>query len=143
MPFLMFLPLAVIAVVIIASKKAAEQKKRVEAMQRAEQMKRATSQAETPNSPVTPSVQVPPVRGAATMQRTAPAVPKQKPAPKVAASQQKHPQHDLCALRPDTPANPSEASEASHTGSVLSYEPNSILQGVIFSEILGKPKALR
>ena len=61
--------------------------------------------------------------------------------------QQKHPEHDLCALSPED-TKPQEAAQAhapalETSGVVLSFTPNNIVRGVLFSEIFGKPKGLR
>ena len=60
-------------------------------------------------------------------------------------AKEKHPEHELCALRPEE-AHPQGAAhaEVSHNaGSLLDFTPDNILRGVLFSEVFGKPKALR
>ena len=143
MRFMMFLPLVVIVFVIVASKKAAEQKKRAEAIQRAEQMKQVAAQAEAQRAPARPSVQNQTVRKEPPARKPTPSAVHTKSAQKTAAPQTKHPQHDLCALRPDEAGRETPAAAQNAEGSILDYDPKSILQGVIFSEVLGKPKALR
>lgn len=58
-----------------------------------------------------------------------------------------HPDHDLCALRPEEQtAKESMLKNAPALqcgGTPLNLTPDNIVRGVIFSEIFGKPKALR
>ncbi len=54
-----------------------------------------------------------------------------------------HPDHDLCALRPDDPKTRQAAIAPQGGGTILNLTPDNIVSGVLFSEILGKPKALR
>ena len=143
MRFMMFLPLIVVVFVIVATKKAVEQKKRAEAIQRAEQMKQAAAQAEAQRAPVRPSVQTQTVRKDPPARKPTPSAVQSKSAQRTAAPQNKHPQHDLCALRPEEAGKEPKNSAENAEGSILDYDPKSILQGVIFSEVLGKPKALR
>ena len=53
----------------------------------------------------------------------------------------KHPEHDLCSL--DETVHTAEAASQKTAGPVLNFTPDNILRGVVFSEIFGKPKALR
>lgn len=62
-------------------------------------------------------------------------------APAKSVAQQPHPDHDLCALTPD--AVPAHAAVQAQGGAALSFAPDKILQGVLYAEIFGKPKALR
>lgn len=151
MPFFLVLPLIVIGIVIAFSKKAAEQNKRAEAQRRAAQAQ--TEQVETEGqasyAPVKPSVQVPPVRKAEAAPKSTPTVQKAYQSSFAKPDKKMHPEHEFCALRPEdeTAKNPSHASEhvskRQSPESALLFTPDQIRNGVILSEILGKPKALR
>ncbi|MBR4905439.1 MAG: hypothetical protein IKZ44_01130 [Clostridia bacterium] len=172
MPFFLVLPFIVIGIVLATVKKTAEQNKRAEAQRRAEEMQTRQSAAEAkPYTPVRPSVQVPPVREAAPTPRTTPTVQSARTAPRVTTQKQTHPQHDECALRPDqktasvppwkhpqhdecslepdTAAKPEAYAvqrrvPALHNSAAdMDLTPENILRGVIFSEVFGRPKALR
>ena len=172
MPFFLVLPFIVIGIVIATVKKTAEQNKRAEAKRRTEEMQASMTKPDPkPYTPVRPSVQAPPVRGAAPTPRTTPTVQSARTAPKVMTQKQTHPQHDECALRPDSKKAPTppwqhpEHEECSldsdttakpeaytvqrraaalHNGNAdLELTPENILRGVIFSEVFGRPKALR
>lgn len=145
MPIIFLFPVAVIVFVIIASRKAAEQKKRAEAMQQAEQTKpvEAPSEGQTAYKPVKPTVQTFPERKAEQPKRPV----QQRTRQNAYAQAPKHPEHDLCALRPeehkDGDAHERSNDAVHNDGTLLSFTPDNILQGVVFSEIFGKPKALR
>ena len=78
---------------------------------------------------------------------------------KNAKPQHMHEQHDFCALRPDPPKGQSHpehdmcalsseqksvrTSARSNDNALLNLTPEQVLRGVVFSEIFGKPKALR
>ena len=78
---------------------------------------------------------------------------------KNAKPQHMHKQHDFCALRPDPPKGQSHpehdmcalsseqksvrTSVRSNDNALLNLTPEQVLRGVVFSEIFGKPKALR
>ena len=172
MEFFAVFPLIVIGIVIAVARKAAEQNKRAEAQRRAAQMEReAAFGGQASQSPVRPSVQVPPVREATVTPRTTPTVRPTSPAPRVTTPKQTHPQHDECALRPDqktasTPpwkhpqhedcsldsdtAGKPEAYTVQkrvpalqNSAADLDLTPENSLRGVIFSEVFGRPKALR
>ena len=59
------------------------------------------------------------------------------------ASEKAHPQHADCALRPETGHAVSSVPATEAAGTDLNFTSDNILRGVIFSEIFGKPKALR
>lgn len=171
MPFVMVLPLIIIGIAIAVSRSAAEQKKRAEALRRAEERQREETSVEGQVSytPVRPSVQVPTVRKAETAPKPVQPVQQAYRSPLAQPAQQMHPGHDFCALRPDDPkaTNPQKHPDhdlcairpedakgkqpsakqsvpaAECSGTPLNLTPQEILNGVIFSEILGKPKALR
>lgn len=158
MPFAVVLPFVIVGVVIAILRKSVEQNKRQEAQRRAAQMQQeqTVTEGQATYKPVKPSVQVPPVRKAspAWAEGTAPkgslmhqghdlcALKKEDPKAK-----NKHPEHDLCALEPDkvnAQNNAHKKTEAPNAHGVrLDFTPDQILNGVILSEILGKPKALR
>lgn len=163
MPVFALLPIIVIGIVIAVSRSAAEQKKRAEQARRAAQMQAEApvQEGQTSYTPVRPSVQIPGSKreAAATAAQKTNQSPLTKPSK---PAQSMHPGHDYCALRPDDPKaqngghpehddcalRPEErkgsASAAAITGGTpLSLEPDDIVRGVLFSEILGKPKALR
>ena len=65
--------------------------------------------------------------------------------PRSRNTSQKHPEHDLCALRPEQSAATANATPvpALQVGGIqMNFTPNQVLSGVLFSEILGKPKAM-
>ena len=170
MPFVLVLPFIVIGIVIAAAKKA-EQMKRAEAQNRERQLREQGVPQPQPTQ-VRPAAQAPkPVReGPRPGERVQPQVsPRmQKPAAeRKQAPAQMHQGHDFCALRPDSPkgkthpdhdlcslrAEDANAGKPTHTpsgasaqqcgGIHLNFTQDQILNGVILSEILGKPKALR
>jgi len=173
MPFFLVLPFIVIGIVIATVKKTAEQNKRAEAQRRTEEMQASLNKQPDPKpyTPVRPSVQVPPVREAAPTQRTTPTVQTARTAPRVTTQKQTHPQHDECSLRPDqktaskapwqhpqhdecsldaeTAAKPEaytvqrRVPALQNSAADLDLTPENILRGVIFSEVFGRPKALR
>lgn len=57
------------------------------------------------------------------------------------APQQMHPEHDLCALRAD--GTDAQTAVQSAVRVLPNLTQDNIVKGVVFSEILGKPKALR
>ena len=159
MPFAAVLPLIIIGVVITILRKSAEQNKRQQAQKRAaeEQAKEAASEGQAQYRTVRPSVQVPPVRKATPAPWTEGTAPKgpvmhtdhdrcalKKEDPK---AKNKHPEHDLCALDSNAINDPHAAAAQTNAqqtnGAMLQLTPDRILNGVILSEILGKPKALR
>ncbi|MBQ5992648.1 MAG: hypothetical protein IJL62_08975 [Clostridia bacterium] len=165
MPIFALFPIVIIGIVIAAVRSAAEQKKRQEIQRRAQEAQReeAVSEGQANYNPVKPSVQVP-VRRAEPAPRPAPTVQKAYQSPLANAqkpAQQMHPGHDFCALRPDDPKAKDPKKHPEHdlcalrpdagqphgtvqtAGSPLNLTPDAILNGVIFSEIFGKPKALR
>ena len=163
MPFILVLPFIVIGIVIAATKKAAEQNKRAEAQRRAAQMQqqKTASEGQASYTPVRPSVQPSAVR------RAQPTIKTQAYQSPLGKAAQTHPQHEDCSLRPDakvapappwkhpqhedcsvpnidSDANGTHAVPAVQTGgATYRFTPDEVLNGVIFSEILGKPKALR
>ncbi len=170
MPFVLVLPFIVIGIVIAFTRKA-EQAKRAEAQQRERQLREQNFGQPQP-TPARPSVQVakPAREGPRPGERVQPQVsPRmQKPAAdRKPVPAQMHQGHDFCALRPDTakgkphpdhdlcslrpedskaqkaPNAPVNAAAKQHAGTLPSFTPDQILNGVILSEILGKPKALR
>ncbi len=169
MPFILVLPFIVIGIVVAISKKTAEQNRRAEAQRRAAQMQaeQTASEGQASYVPVRPSVQVPPVRKATPAPNMPQAAQKTYQSSISKAPDQMHAGHDFCALRPDTTKGKShpdhdncslrpEDSDAVDTlhaskdsavqkssGFDLSFTQDQILNGVIFSEILGKPKALQ
>lgn len=167
MPVFALLPIIVIGIVIAVSRSAAEQKKRAEQARRAAQMQAEAPEQEgqTSYTPVRPSVQIPGSKreAAATAAQKTNRSPLTKPSK---PAQSMHPGHDYCALRPDDPKAddpdqhpdhelcsldpeeivqevPEGASAAQGGGMPLNLAPDAILNGVIFSEVFGKPKALR
>ena len=173
MPFVLVLPLIVIGIVIAASKKAAEQNKRAAAARRnLEQAERNNipTEGQANYTPVRPSVQVPPVRKAPTAPRPAQTAGKAYQSPFAQQKTQVHPKHEDCSLRPDSTVKPAppyqhpkhedcslDEQTASKPeiytakkgvpmqseGTKLDFTPDKILNGVLYSEIFGKPKALR
>lgn len=171
MPFFLVLPFIVIGIVIAAVRKTAEQNRRAEAKRRAREAQAANEPVSQsrPYTPVKPSVQVP-VREVSPTPRTTPTVNPARAAQSVRTSAT-HPHHEDCALRPDsktasTPpwqhphhddcaldsdtASKPEAYAVQRHGSALQNDgadleltPENILRGVIFSEVFGRPKALR
>lgn len=162
--FFIVIPLILISIVFSVMH-SAEQKKRQEAQrqameQQAQRTFRPAPAPQTPRPAVRPTVQVPtPARQAAAAPRTAPAVQnpyqaayermqKQTVHPKHAdcavtndyAKTTGHPQHDDCAVT-DThdPQSPMKAAAQP----LLGFAPNQILQGVLYAEVFGKPKALQ
>lgn len=172
MRFTLVLPLIVLGIVITIIKKAAEQNKRAEEMRRAaqKQAEQPAFEGQQSYTPVRPSVQVPPVRKATPAPQSVPSVGKAYQSP-LAKPAQTHPTHDDCSLRSDakkaptppwqhpehedcsldegTASKPAPYSlkkngSALRTGGTdLDFTPDSVVRGVLFSEILGKPKALR
>lgn len=170
MPVFIFFPIIIgVGVVIasIAASRQSEQKKRAEQARRAAQMQAEAPEQEgqTSYTPVRPSVQIPGSKreAAATAAQKTNRSPLTKPSKPV---QSMHPGHDYCALRPDDPKAddpdqhpdhelcsldpeeivqeiPEGASAAQGGGMPLNLAPDAILNGVIFSEVFGKPKALR
>ena len=169
MPFVLILPLIVIGIVIATTRKAAEQNKRAEAQRRAAQMQHeAAVGGQATHSPVKPSVQATPVRR---VEPTPTPRTVQKAYSSPLAKAQAHPEHEDCSLRPDAKAPQSppwkhpqhdECSLDRETASKpepytvnprntalrgegihLDMTPDNIVRGVLFSEIFGKPKALR
>lgn len=158
MPFAAVLPFIVIAVVLAIVRSSVEQNKRRAAQSRQAQTreKQAAFEGQTQYSPVKPSVQAPPVRKETKVwtEGTAPKGPLMHQGHDHCAVKQedpkaknKHPEHDLCALDPNTVKAQNDAraqTDASKpNGPLLTFTPDQILNGVILSEILGKPKALR
>lgn len=170
MPFVLVLPFIVIGIVIATVKKAAEQNQRAEAQRRAAQMQREqdASEGQASYTPIRPTVQAPPVRRSEPVPRTTVQKAYQSP---LAQQSQAHPKHDDCSLRPDAKAQQAppwkhpqheDCSLDSETaskpepysvgnrvpalqgeGTTLDFTPDNIVRGVLFSEIFGKPKALR
>ncbi len=141
MPFILVLPMIVFGILITVLK-AAEHKKRAQAQQNAPQMQQqqAASEGQASYTPVKPSVQTPSAR------KVQPTAIAQKEYKASFTQSQKHPEHDLCALRPDEHEEQEAHTGASaqHNGKTpVSFSSNNILQGIIYSEIFGKPKALR
>jgi hypothetical protein len=162
MYFAALIPLIIISI-IFSVLRSAEQKKRQEAQRQArEQQARAFTpqpvQQQQPRPAVRPTVQAPsPARQAAAPaplastlkptpapRKTQPTIMEGPPSRSAKNSQAMHPEHDLCALRSDDPKGTAHAhSTVQQNRSPLQFTPDSILNGVILSEILGKPKAAR
>ena len=158
MPFFIVLPFIIIGVVVFYARNAAEQKKRAEqAKRQAERIPWEKPQTRPSATVPRPTVQTPaPARSsvpttiptpAAAPVRTPP-IQKTNRSPFSQPTQQKHPEHDLCALRPEDPKpqeplQPQTCAAQQTNGGLLNFTPDRILNGVIFSEIFGKPKALR
>ena len=164
MPVFALLPLIVIGIVIAVARNAAATKQR-EAQARAARERQNAAPVpplqQTP-TPVRPSVRIPtPAQEGPRSEERVRLEARVQPKPAQKA-QKMHADHDFCALRPDDPKaqngghpehddcalRPEErkgsASAAAITGGTpLSLEPDDIVRGVLFSEILGKPKALR
>ena len=162
MPVFALLPIIVIGIVIAVSRSAAEQKKRAEQARRAAQMQAEApvQEGQTSYTPVRPSVQIPGSKreAAATAAQKTNQSPLTKPSK---PAQSMHPGHDYCALRPDDPKaakgehpehdlcslNPEDkktpAAQPQNGNALLNFTPDDILRGVLFSEVFGKPKALR
>lgn len=148
MPFFLFLPIAafvVLSVVISTAKRKAQQEA---ANQRQQEAAAGTVQPPRPAPAQPRPVQRTAAAASATVRsqsqmNTPNAQPRPNPDHNRVAQKpaQMHPEHDLCALRPEE----SDAHSASKPGehAPLDLNPDSILNGVILSEILGKPKALR
>ena len=148
------LPLIVVGVVIAIVLRSVEQNRRQEAQRRAAEMKQpqTPSEGQAQYTPVRPSVQAAPVRREPAFRPEGTAVkgPSMHQEHDLCALKQetpnangKHPEHDDCALRPEERKEPASAAAAKTGGTLLSLEPDDIVRGVLFSEILGKPKALR
>jgi hypothetical protein len=149
MPFFALIPLFLIWAVVSALLRAEHVKKQQAAKRNAEQFRGEPEQPASRGSdgqlrPVRPSVQVPPQA--------------QSPRTPVSATRQtkpearKTPGEPAAVKRPSAPPAPALDPEPLHqpvpavstqAASPLSFEPQSILQGVLFAEIFGKPKALR
>lgn len=158
MPFAAVLPFIVIGIVLAIVRRSVELNKRQQAQNRtAEQQKQQTvSEGQAAYQPVKPSVQVPPVRKEtrAWTEGSAPKGPSMHRDHDLCAlkeedpkAKNKHPEHDLCALDPNeinaTGGAKAHAQAPKTSGPSLTFTPDQILNGVILSEILGKPKALR
>ena len=160
MPFFIILPFIVIAIVIFASR-SAEMKRQQEFRRRQAEQEQAQRSA-PPSGQNQPTPMRPTVRPTVTVQpRTAAPAPQKstfaaqathpqhddcalRPDQKLRTPPQKHPQHEDCSLSPETAASASYSEPARQSaGTLLNYSPGNILQGVVFSEIFGKPKALR
>jgi outer membrane biosynthesis protein TonB len=158
MPFFALLPFIIIAIVI-ASARSAEMKKQQVLKRRQAEQEQAAKSAPTPQKKppvparptVRPTVMQPRTQSTVTAQTKTNAPQKQvhpqhddcalRPDQKVTTSAQKHPQHEDCSLRPETVS--ASGASAANGGTPLNFTPDNILRGVIFSEIFGKPKALR
>jgi hypothetical protein len=169
MPFAALLPFVIVGIVIAVLRNGAEQKKRAEAQRRQAQMQAETPESgegQARYTPVKPSVQAPPVRKAPEP-RPVPNMQTPFRSQMAKPEKQMHAGHDFCALRPDPPKgkthpehemcalrpDESGASETAHahaadrtqanSGTILDFTPDNIVRGVLFSEIFGRPKALR
>ncbi len=163
MPVFALLPLIVIGIVVAVTRRAAITKQR-EAQARAARERQDAApfqpRQQTP-MPVRPTVQVPnPAQEGPRPEERVRLEPRvqQKPAQK---AQKMHTEHDFCALRPDDPKaakgehpehdlcslNPEDkktpAAQPQNGNALLNFTPDDILRGVLFSEVFGKPKALR
>ena len=162
MPVFALLPIIVIGIVIAVSRSAAEQKKRAEQARRAAQMQAEApvQEGQTSYTPVRPSVQIPGSKreaAATAAQKTnqSPLTKPSKPAQSMHpghdycalrpddpnAKNGGHPEHDLCALDPEDKKAPATVPQSGNT--LLNFTPDNILRGVLFSEVFGRPKALR
>lgn len=149
MPLLIVLPFIFIGIAAAVMRYSAEQNKRAEAQKRARE--RQISERQVPSerpaaAAPRPTVQVPkPSLGSTPAQKQSGAAATRKDRlPVSQPSSQSHPEHDLCALRPEDQVNPRTAqTRTQNDGTPLDLTPEKILNGVLFSEIFGKPKALR
>lgn len=160
MGFAAILPFIIIAVIIGVMRYSAQKQQEARRRAAVEEQQAQRTQPEThaePQTTVRPSVHVPtPSEGPKVNERVKPIEPRYstkahpvhddcalrpETPPKTVAGQ-KHPSHDDCALRPDEHAEP--AAAVSNSGKApLELTPDKIMEGVLFSEIFGKPKALR
>lgn len=174
MQFTAIIPLIIIGIVITLARSSAERKKQQQAARRRALDERNREPQvppvirQTPQPPQ-PTVRVPEAvrKAVQAEQRPKPQPkPQPKPAPRVVLTEgvgtegpgtliprvgsdphpkQKHPEHDMCALRPEEQEHnaASVGTSAVQNGLTLDLSPENILRGVLFSEIFGKPKALR
>lgn len=163
MPVFALLPLIVIGIVVAVARNAATTKQREAQARAARERQNAAPvppRQQTP-TPVRPTVRVPaPAQEGPQPEERVRLEPRVQPKPAQKA-QQMHPDHDFCALRPDDPnakngghpehdlcALDPEDKKAPATvpqsgNTLLNFTPDNILRGVLFSEVFGRPKALR
>ena len=150
MLFVMVWPLIIIGIVIAVTRITTQQRRRAEAQKRAEQVQeeQPVTEGQASYTPVKPSVQIPSARKAQTAPKSTPTVQNAYRSP-FAQPLQKHPEPDMCALQPEEPKKNTAPHEHAaipalqSSGANLNLTPDNIVRGVLFSEIFGKPKALR
>lgn len=160
MGFAAILPFIIIGIIIGAVRRSAikqQEARRRAAVEEQQAQRTQTVTRPEPQPTVRPSVQVPTrSEGPKANERVKPIEPRfpsnahpehddcalrPETPPKTVAGQ-KHPSHDDCALRPDEHA--ASAPVQKNSGNApLELTSDQILRGVLFSEIFGKPKALR
>ena len=143
---LLFVPAIIFGIFFFVFSQIAK-KQRVQANANRQANEAAGGDARPPQTPVMqrPAPQARPNPATGTQPRVN--VPKQAPRPNPDVSrtakkpEQMHPEHELCALRADG-LNTGTAVQSA-VGVLPNMTQENILKGVVFSEILGKPKALR
>jgi len=151
MPLLIVLPFIFIGIAAAVMRYSAEQNKRAEAQNRERERQIPEQQVPTKRPAAAtprPTVQDPkPSFGSTPAQKQPVSAAKRADRSTVSQpSKQSHPEHDLCALRPEDQADPDVAqthAPKQSNGTPLNFTSERILNGVLFSEIFGKPKALR
>lgn len=150
MPFVALLPLLIIGAVVVASMRADQMKKQQSARRNSSEQfgKPAEPASRTPieqRRPIQPSVQIPAQKQTPRAAAGSPfqSDPEGRKSSVNTTAQKQQTAVPRVLPKQDAAQTTIAVPEPQADVSPLSLDPQSVLQGVLFTEILGKPKALR